>query len=154
MGGEPSKNKIICRNSSPVEPRGGTYRENVELALPTQWKLNKYAAIAQLVEQGTENPCVLGSIPSCGIFFCLYNYYQKPQLGIISYIRLVAKSELDFLYWNDNQSFQQSSWHIFLLIIISFSALTILSDFLILLVCRRFVGVENKLYNHLMSAVF
>ena len=29
----------------------------------------KYAAIAQLVEQGTENPCVLGSIPSCGIFF-------------------------------------------------------------------------------------
>ena len=24
------------------------------------------AAIAQLVEQGTENPCVLGSIPSCG----------------------------------------------------------------------------------------
>ena len=28
------------------------------------------AAIAQLVEQGTENPCVLGSIPSCGKFFC------------------------------------------------------------------------------------
>lgn len=29
------------------------------------------AAIAQLVEQGTENPCVLGSIPSCGtIFVC------------------------------------------------------------------------------------
>ena len=33
--------------------------------------LIKYAAIAQLVEQGTENPCVLGSIPSCGIFFCV-----------------------------------------------------------------------------------
>ena len=32
-------------------------------------KTKKYAAIAQLVEQGTENPCVLGSIPSCGIFF-------------------------------------------------------------------------------------
>ena len=28
-----------------------------------------FAAIAQLVEQGTENPYVLGSIPSCGIFF-------------------------------------------------------------------------------------
>ena len=27
------------------------------------------AAIAQLVEQGTENPCVLGSIPSCGTIF-------------------------------------------------------------------------------------
>ena len=25
-----------------------------------------YAQIAQLVEQGTENPCVLGSIPSLG----------------------------------------------------------------------------------------
>lgn len=24
------------------------------------------AALAQLVEQGTENPCVLGSIPRCG----------------------------------------------------------------------------------------
>ncbi len=34
--------------------------------------LYEYAAIAQLVEQGTENPCVLGSIPSCGIFFCPY----------------------------------------------------------------------------------
>ncbi len=30
------------------------------------WAEEKYAAIAQLVEQGTENPCVLGSIPSCG----------------------------------------------------------------------------------------
>ena len=28
--------------------------------------VRKLAAIAQLVEQGTENPCVLGSIPSCG----------------------------------------------------------------------------------------
>ena len=33
-------------------------------------KIKEYATIAQLVEQGTENPCVLGSIPSCGIFFC------------------------------------------------------------------------------------
>ena len=72
MGGQPSENLIeYVAIAPPVEPRGETYRENVELALPTQWKLNKYAAIAQLVEQGTENPCVLGSIPSCGIFFCL-----------------------------------------------------------------------------------
>ena len=38
-----------------------------------QKKLNieMYAQIAQLVEQGTENPRVLGSIPSLGtIFFC------------------------------------------------------------------------------------
>ena len=27
-----------------------------------------YAALAQLVEQGTENPCVPGSIPGGGIF--------------------------------------------------------------------------------------
>ena len=33
------------------------------------------AAIAQLVEQGTENPCVLGSIPSCGTIFVLNNGY-------------------------------------------------------------------------------
>lgn len=38
----------------------------VEQTLPTPRKLNKYAALAQLVEQGTENPCVLGSIPRCG----------------------------------------------------------------------------------------
>ena len=29
-------------------------------------KCCKFAQIAQLVEQGTENPCVLGSIPSLG----------------------------------------------------------------------------------------
>ena len=29
----------------------------------------KYAYLAQLVEQGTENPCVLGSIPRRGKFF-------------------------------------------------------------------------------------
>ena len=28
-----------------------------------------YAALAQLVEQRTENPCVPGSIPGGGIFF-------------------------------------------------------------------------------------
>ena len=34
------------------------------------------AAIAQLVEQGTENPCVLGSIPSCGTIL------KRPQRGL------------------------------------------------------------------------
>ncbi len=29
------------------------------------------AQIAQLVEQGTENPCVAGSIPALGTIFCL-----------------------------------------------------------------------------------
>ena len=33
------------------------------------------AALAQLVEQGTENPCVLGSIPRRGtIFFFAYKF--------------------------------------------------------------------------------
>ena len=41
----------------------------VELALPTVENIIQYAALAQLVEQGTENPCVLGSIPRRGIFF-------------------------------------------------------------------------------------
>ena len=30
-----------------------------------------FAQIAQLVEQGTENPCVTGSIPVLGTFLCL-----------------------------------------------------------------------------------
>ena len=34
------------------------------------------AAIAQLIEQGTENPCVLGSIPSCGTIL------KRPQRGL------------------------------------------------------------------------
>ena len=41
----------------------------VELTLPTVENIIQYAALAQLVEQGTENPCVLGSIPRRGIFF-------------------------------------------------------------------------------------
>ena len=36
-------------------------------------KYSKYAQIAQLVEQGTENPRVLGSIPSLGT-----TYFKKP----------------------------------------------------------------------------
>ena len=36
--------------------------------------IKKYAAIAQLVEQGTENPCVLGSIPRRGIFLYPENF--------------------------------------------------------------------------------
>ena len=34
--------------------------------------MNTFAALAQLVEQGTENPCVLGSIPRRGKFFVYY----------------------------------------------------------------------------------
>ncbi len=30
------------------------------------------AALAQLVEQGTENPCVLGSIPRRGTIFYIF----------------------------------------------------------------------------------
>ena len=35
------------------------------------------AALAQLVEQGTENPCVLGSIPRRGTTF--YNVEVTPR---------------------------------------------------------------------------
>ena len=35
-----------------------------------------YAQIAQLVEQGTENPRVLGSIPSLGIFYILREWLR------------------------------------------------------------------------------
>ena len=48
------------------------------------WAEEKYAAIAQLVEQGTENPCVLGSIPSCGIFFCSNNEGFSPRFIFMS----------------------------------------------------------------------
>ena len=84
MGGQPNEKLIeYAAIAPPVEPRGETYRENVELALPTQWKLNKYAAIAQLVEQGTENPCVLGSIPSGGIFFYSNNEGFSPRFTLL-----------------------------------------------------------------------
>ena len=36
---------------------------------------NKSASIAQLVEQGTENPCVAGSIPARGTIFILFCEY-------------------------------------------------------------------------------
>ena len=89
MGGQPNEKLIEYAAIAPlVEPRGETYRENVELALPTQWKLNKYAAIAQLVEQGTENPCVLGSIPSCGIFFCSNNEGFSPRFILCKIISI------------------------------------------------------------------
>ena len=38
-----------------------------------------FAALAQLVEQGTENPCVLGSIPRRGKFFIYYDGQLCPQ---------------------------------------------------------------------------
>ncbi len=34
----------------------------------------RHAQIAQSVEQGTENPCVAGSIPALGILFCKTNH--------------------------------------------------------------------------------
>ena len=43
------------------------------------------AAIAQLVEQGTENPCVLGSIPSCGTIL------KRPQRGLF----FIAKKSIN-----------------------------------------------------------
>ena len=46
------------------------------------------AAIAQLVEQGTENPCVLGSIPSCGIFFCSNDEGFNPRLILCKIISI------------------------------------------------------------------
>ena len=58
----------VFRVSSPSgdESRNGV-QIYVEFALPTPEKFNiKCAALAQLVEQGTENPCVLGSIPRRG----------------------------------------------------------------------------------------
>ena len=43
--------------------------------------LEMYAQIAQLVEQGTENPRVLGSIPSLGtIFFLKKNVIQSAHV--------------------------------------------------------------------------
>ena len=54
-----------------------------------------YAAIAQLVEQGTENPCVLGSIPSCGIFFCPYFSRVSTKTGIVQkYIQNINVVEM------------------------------------------------------------
>jgi hypothetical protein len=42
----------------------------------------KHAQIAQLVEQGTENPCVVGSIPTLGttisIKFYLFQWHPEP----------------------------------------------------------------------------
>ena len=41
-----------------------------------------FAAVAQLVEQWTENPCVAGSIPACGTIFnkCMRELLQFPYL--------------------------------------------------------------------------
>lgn len=58
-----------------------------ELDSGSQTNEYEYAAIAQLVEQGTENPCVLGSIPSCGIFFWVENYrFQRPWFPLVKMI--------------------------------------------------------------------
>ena len=51
------------------------------------------AAIAQLVEQGTENPCVLGSIPSCGTI------KKRHQFGCLFYC--IFLSRFDYDRWCD-----------------------------------------------------
>ena len=48
-------------------------RDNINPVLREQ--LHRKAQIAQLVEQGTENPCVAGSIPALGIKPELNSYY-------------------------------------------------------------------------------
>ena len=54
----------------------------ISLSLPSQMGNHRFGAIAQLVEQRTENPCVPGSIPGgttkkqlqrCGCFFVCCN---------------------------------------------------------------------------------
>ena len=45
-------------------------------------RAEKYAQIAQLVEQRTENPRVTGSIPVLGIFFICGNVLRVKVLGI------------------------------------------------------------------------
>lgn len=39
------------------------------------WLYLSYAQIAQLVEQGTENPCVAGSIPALGTILIYENRF-------------------------------------------------------------------------------
>ena len=43
-----------------------------------------YAQLAQLVEQGTENPCVSGSIPELGISTDNVEYVQYSEWDISS----------------------------------------------------------------------
>ena len=51
------------------------------------------AAIAQLVEQGTENPCVLGSIPSCGTIL------KRPQRGLFFIAKKSTSDVLESMIW-------------------------------------------------------
>ena len=39
----------------------------------------RFASVAQLVEQGTENPRVVGSIPTGGIFFCGFSSFGRAR---------------------------------------------------------------------------
>ena len=81
------------------------------------------AAIAQLVEQGTENPCVLGSIPSCGTIFLskslrilkslvpsrktiLNRFARQSELRHHFFVKILADFEvLGSLSQNDTKSF-------------------------------------------------
>ena len=53
--------QLVNTSACHAEDRGFESRRN-----------RHYGFIAQSVEQGTENPCVAGSIPALGIFYCLY----------------------------------------------------------------------------------
>ena len=73
-----------------------------------------FAQIAQLVEQGTENPCVLGSIPSLGtikeaemlLFFYIYilpsfftlSLYIVVFILFFSFKQLISSFLLKFQY--------------------------------------------------------
>ena len=63
--------------------------------------LNCYAALAQLVEQRTENPCVPGSIPGGGIFlfkihksFCISSITLTDMVMLIFYVDVKIKNQL------------------------------------------------------------
>ena len=53
--------------------------------------INKHAQIAQSVEQRTENPCVTGSIPVLGIFFCLKQKLHTAKSRSLTYGKHYAK---------------------------------------------------------------
>ena len=67
-----------------------------KLCLPLQPQTRKIGAIAQLVEQRTENPCVPGSIPGgttdnqtvtliCSCFFLYISTYFSPKLPFFNH---------------------------------------------------------------------
>ena len=61
--------------------------------------MNTFAALAQLVEQGTENPCVLGSIPRRGKFFVIIRtiFVHKGLAQSLSPVQSIPKDAANFL---------------------------------------------------------